>query len=103
MIEVPDSPFATDGCSGNIYRTIMRRQPPWIGCCVTHDHTYWQGGSRRERLKADRALRFCVNHNGHPIIAVIMYIAVRIGGHPLLPFPWRWGYGWKWPRTYSKD
>jgi hypothetical protein len=42
-----------------------------------------------------------VTLNGHPIFAFLMWCAVRIGGHPLLPFPWRWGYGWKWPNGYT--
>jgi hypothetical protein len=29
-----------------------------------------------------------------------MYYGVRVGGHPLLPFPWRRGYGWDWPYRY---
>jgi hypothetical protein len=28
-------------------------------------------------------------------------LAVRVFGHPLLPLPWRWGYGWRWPRGYE--
>lgn len=28
------------------------------------------------------------------IAAELMYRAVRLGGSPCTPFPWRWGYGW---------
>lgn len=28
------------------------------------------------------------------IAAELMYRAVRLGGKPCAPFPWRWGYGW---------
>lgn len=45
----------------------------------------------------------CVVENGHPIVAFIMWIGVRIGGHPLLPAPWRWGYGWPWGRGYQRS
>ena len=33
-----------------------------------------------------------------------MYAVVDIGGHPWLPTPWRWGYGWDdWPKNYEKS
>ncbi len=98
-----DYPFTTDGCSGGIYRTIMRRNPPWLGCCVNHDQIYWEGGPAQWRRNADLGLYRCVRNNGHPIIACLMWLAVRVGGHPLLPFPWRWGYGWKYPRCYTRS
>jgi hypothetical protein len=28
------------------------------------------------------------------VIGDLMYFAVRAGGKPCSPFPWRWGYGW---------
>jgi hypothetical protein len=32
----------------------------------------------------------------------LFYAAVRVGGTPWLPTPWRWGYGWdEWPRGYE--
>lgn len=98
-----DFPFTTDGCSGGIYRTIMRRDPPWLGCCVEHDKVYWAGGTRAERKAADTELMCCVARNGHPFVAFAMYCGVRIGGHPLLPLPWRWGYGWKYPHLYHRE
>lgn len=93
-------PFVSDGCSGNIFRKIFRRDPPWLGCCTEHDRAYWMGGSRAARALADRKLMACVALNGHPVVAFAMWLGVRIGGHPLLPFPWRWGFGWRWPRNY---
>lgn len=95
------APFTTDGCSGGIYRTIFRRNPPWLGCCTEHDKVYWRGGSRADRRDADIALMVCVARNGHPVVAFAMWFAVRVGGHPWLPLPWRWGYGWRWPRGYQ--
>ena len=95
-----DFPFTTDGCSGRIWLTLTGREGPWRGCCVEHDKAYWQGGTRAARAQADIALMACVARNGHPVIAFAMWAAVRIGGHPLWPFPWRWGYGWKYPRGY---
>ena len=81
----------------------MRRPPPWEGCCAAHDAEYWRGGTRIERLRADRVLRICVRRRGRPLLAWIMFLAVRVGGHPLLPLPWRWGYGFQYPRNYTKD
>lgn len=75
--------------------------PPWQGLCVRHDRAYHAGGSRADRAAADRALMAGVTLQGHPIIGFLMWCAVRVGGHPLLPLPWRWGYGWKFPRRYS--
>lgn len=97
-----DYKFTTDGCSGNIYRTIFRQEPPWRNCCINHDKYYWRGGSREKRKEADIGLMRCVAANGHPIVAFLMYLGVRIGGHPIFPFPWRWGYGWKYRGTYAK-
>jgi hypothetical protein len=96
-----DYPFTTDGCSGGmtaIWKFLWRKDPPWNNCCVEHDKLYWKGGSRKDREEADWALVECVSNNGYPIFAYLMWCAVRIGGNPLLPFSWRWGYGWKYSR-----
>ncbi|MCC7348845.1 MAG: hypothetical protein IT538_15760 [Variibacter sp.] len=101
---MPDYPFTTDGCSGGMtaaWRLLLRRDPPWNGCCVDHDRLYWPGGTAAERRSADAKLRACVAARGHPVWAWAMWAAVRLGGHPLLPFSWRWGYGWKYPRPYG--
>lgn len=29
----------------------------------------------------------------------LMLAGVRVGGAPWWPTPFRWGYGWPWPRT----
>lgn len=94
-------PFTTDGCSGGIYRRLFRRDPPWLGCCTDHDRAYWRGGARGARRQADIDLMVCVAERGHPVVAFVMYLGVRAGGHPLLPLPWRWGYGHDWPRRYD--
>lgn len=31
--------------------------------------------------------------------ARLRWLGVRLGGVGFLPTPWRWGYGWKWPRS----
>jgi hypothetical protein len=116
--ELPPTPFTTDGCSGLMsffWRTVLHKPPPWESCCVDHDRAYWIGGAKRLRLEADAKLMRGVIDNGHPYWAVIMFIAVRIGGG--LPLPsvrrveerWRvffggvrWGYGWPRSRKTAK-
>jgi hypothetical protein len=100
-----DFEFTTDGCSGGLtatWRLIFRKDPPWNDLCIEHDRRYWRGGPVEDRRSADRALMAGVTMAGHPIFGFIMWVAVRIGGHPLIPLPWRWGYGWKYPHSYDR-
>lgn len=92
-----------DGCSGgmsSIWRALFCKAPPWEGCCNEHDEEYAKGGTRRDRARSDARLLGCVANNGHPVWAILMWIAVRIGGHPALPFPWRWGFSGRWRPTH---
>lgn len=93
-------PFTTDGCSafpnGNI-----QHQSLWINCCIRHDLAYWKGGTYAERLAADKSLKSCVAQVGEPEIASLMLAGVRTGGSPYFPTPFRWGYGWPYPRAYG--
>lgn len=101
-----DYPFTTDGCSGGmtaLWRLVFRRDPPWNDLCVQHDQAYWAGGTRADRFIADCDLMCGVMMRGHMTIAVLMFLAVRLGGHPLLPLPWRWGYGFKFPHPYDPE
>lgn len=96
-------PFTSDGCSGGMsfaWRLVFRKPPPWEACCFIHDIAYWKGGTKEERRKADERLYYDVVGNGYPIIAYLMWISVRLGGHPAFPFPWRWGYGYRWPTDW---
>lgn len=95
--------------------------PPWEHCCVAHDRVYHAapGADAEEsfhaRRAADAAMRACVLAEGqarkatliedygvsggtvdllYDGIAGAMYRAVRLGGAPCTPLPWRWGYGW---------
>ena len=96
-----------------LWRLYLKTAPPWEGCCLSHDRAYWRGGPTEKRLLADIELMGCVARNGHPWVAMLMFVAVRVGGPWWLPFPsvrraggrWRfsfdgvrWGYGWKFPR-----
>jgi hypothetical protein len=99
----PDYPFTTDGCSGMmswLWWTLFGEGPPWEGCCIAHDRAYWMGGTAEQRRVADRQLRECVAAKGYPFVGWIMEKGVRLGGGPLWPIHYRWGYGWRWPRGY---
>lgn len=100
-----DYPFTTDGCSAGMsagWKLLFGQLPPWQGHCVAHDRLYWAGGSAAERRRADAILFAEVAAMGHSVWAWIIWLAVRVGGHPLLPFPWRWGYGWSYPSFYRE-
>ncbi|WP_347329651.1 FAD-binding oxidoreductase [Marinimicrobium locisalis] len=92
-------PFTSDGCSAFPNGTLAQ-QTLWLECCTAHDLAYWQGGTYRERLAADRELLQCVRRAGEPGVAMMMLVGVRIGGTPYLPTRFRWGYGWPYPRGY---
>ncbi len=91
--------FTTDGCSSFPNGTLHHKEL-WLDCCTAHDRTYWQGGTYGERLAADKELRQCVAQVGEPEIANLMLGGVRVGGTPLLPTRFRWGYGWDYLRWY---
>jgi len=102
----PDFPFTTDGCSGGmtwLWERLFGPDPPWEGACEAHDRRYWAGGTVHDRRWADSILLCDVTMNGHPIWAFLMWCAVRPGGVPWLPTPWRWGYGYRFPHDYEKD
>lgn len=93
-------PFSSDGCSSFPDGTL-RQQQLWLSCCIVHDNAYWLGGTYEQRLEADKALRQCVSDIGEPAIGLIMLAGVRVGGSPLFPTQFRWGYGWDYPRFYG--
>ncbi len=93
-------PFVSDGCSAFPDGTF-KQQTLWLDCCRQHDLAYWQGGSYQQRIEADQALKQCVAEVGEPEIALIMLAGVRVGGTPLLPTKFRWGYGWSYPKFYG--
>ncbi|MFK0569902.1 hypothetical protein [Endozoicomonas sp.] len=93
-------PFVSDGCS-RFPDGLISQQDLWLHCCIEHDFAYWKGGTSKERLHSDQELRQCVGETGHPLIGMLMFGGVRLGGSPLWPTPFRWGFGWDYPRIYG--
>lgn len=93
--------FTSDGCSLFPDGTPKDRTL-WCDCCFNHDLAYWRGGSADERNQADKDLRACVlQRTGNKALAEMMYDGVRVGGSPVFPTWYRWGYGWKYGRGYT--
>jgi len=95
-------PFSTDGCSSSPDGTIPLAGEQFLPCCKAHDVAYWKGGTAKERLKADQALRSCMEGMGHKNFAAIYYWTVRVFGVPMAPTTYRWGYGWEPKRGYGE-
>lgn len=93
-------PFTSDGCSAFPDGTNAQ-QTLWLNCCQQHDFDYWQGGTSHQRLVSDQKLKMCVSEVGEPSLAKLMFAGVRVGGSPYFPTPFRWGYGWSYPRGYG--
>ena len=93
-------PFSSDGCS--IPKPLqwlfpMKKLYPF---CRDHDIAYWEGGSYWRRLSADAKLACCVCEVGHPIRAIMMFIAVQLFGGSYMFWAdrkneWAWGFGWR--------
>ena len=93
----------SDGCSGGMSAMYARmtflhknnnRKLRWHECCVIHDEAYYYGGNKQEKKQADKALSQCVTAViGHKFLGKAMQLAVKVGGSPHLPTPYRWGYG----------
>ena len=64
-----------------------------LACCIQHDRAYYYGGSAEERTQADAIFRECLVAEGWSILGWVYYAAVRVGGHPLIPLWFRWGFG----------
>jgi len=93
---VPPEEFTTDACSLWLNRIFSN---DFTDICIEHDIEYWKGGSAEDRKAADSILRENINSRV-PFVGDIMYIVIRVFGHPLVPVPWRQGYGFKYPYTY---
>jgi hypothetical protein len=94
--------FASDGCSLFPDGVYPSNPKMWCDCCLQHDLAYWQGGTQTERERADQALRDCVfSKTKNRGLATLMYDGVRVGGQPIFPAWYRWGYGWTYGRGYD--
>lgn len=93
--------FTSDGCSA-FPDGSLEQQTLWLNCCVHHDLAYWKGGTYEQREAADKDLEACVANVGESEIGSLMYAGVRMGGSPYFPTPYRWGYGWPYPRGYQE-
>ena len=92
--------FSSDGCSLFPDGDFSNRKL-WCECCLDHDIAYWRGGTAEQRLKADEELRTCVRRKtGNDVLADMMFAGVRLGGGPIFPNWYRWGYGWNYGRGY---
>lgn len=93
--------FRSDGCSLFPDGDLNDRKR-WCDCCLEHDIAYWRGGTRDERSAADERLRECVlRTTGNRVLADTMFAGVRVGGGPVFPTGYCWGYGWKLGRNYT--
>jgi len=93
--------FTSDGCSLFPDGTLDDRSL-WCDCCFNHDVAYWRGGSENERRAADKALHVCVlGRTKNKALAKMMHDGVRVGGSPVFPTWYRWGYGWNYGRGYK--
>ena len=66
--------FVSDGCS-------LAPDLVFFDCCEQHDLDY---STNVKRATADKKLCLCIRDTGHPVLARIYWIGVRLGG-------W-WGY-----------
>ncbi len=78
------SQSTTDGCSSPWFISVWTifLDKNWDDCCYQHDFDYgrgWQYGITREQ--ADVELHDCVNASGHPVVANLMWLAVRTFGY----------------------
>ncbi len=85
--EIPTD-FVFDGCS-------MFPDGDYKDCCTQHDISYFFWGSWNWRLQADNELFSCIQEKPywyHQALAPAMWAGVRIGGAPIWPTSFRWGF-----------
>lgn len=93
--------FQSDGCSMYPDGVPLVEDNKWVHCCITHDMSYWVGGKKEEKLKADALLGQCVAEETSEFHGGLMELGVLTGGLPNSGLPWRWGYGFKNGRSYK--
>lgn len=96
-------PFTSDGCSMSPDSSGLDadHKDNLLHCCVTHDVSYWQGGTQAQKKAADAQLYLCIKDASNEVVATIYYEAVRYFGISQLPTPFHWGYGWTTNRGYT--
>ena len=95
------APFTTDGCSLFPDGTLENKTL-WQDCCIEHDISYWQGGTKEQRRESDEALKICITEvTGDSALGQTVYDGVRAGGSPIYPSWYRWGYGWSYGTNVS--
>lgn len=86
--------FKSDGCT-------LFPEGNWHDCCVAHDIAYYYGGGEDKRLRADINLLKCVAEAGHPYIATVMFLGVRVFGGPHWTHRLRWGRKHKYRDSFT--
>ncbi|KKK62762.1 hypothetical protein LCGC14_3001070, partial [marine sediment metagenome] len=66
-----------------------------------HNHSYWKGGTYKDRQIADRKLELCLSPQGSQE-GLALLANVRVGGSPYIDTHYRWGYGWPFPKFYGE-
>ena len=85
----------SDGCSVPWWiKWVFPDSEETCQCCIQHDKAYYYGGSREDRRKADLACFKCWLDTMHPARAFARWVAIRLGGHPMLKQKGvSWGFG----------
>jgi hypothetical protein len=52
----------------------------WHDCCCQHDLDYRYNPDGLTRLQSDKFLKECIEASGHPKMAQVMFLGVRVGG-----------------------
>jgi len=87
-------PFSTDGCTLSPDGT-PRNRTLWRECCVAHDLRLWGGGTKIERVAADKELFSCVERKAGTTIAKVFLAGVRLGSYSPYKIPAKvWGNAW---------
>lgn len=114
-------PWTTDGCSDFGFNSQLiayadeELAVDILIACYKHDLAYWMGGPLEKRKRVDDAFlgsiraamqalqdRSKVKSDAYDVAQIlqlvddIYHLSVRVGGTPLLPTTWRWGYGHPW-------
>lgn len=94
-VDLADYATLSDGCSGSLswLYALDGREISCHRCCVVHDYLYDQGGTKKDRKKADQLLQWCAANSGdfsgwngslkriwRWMRSWIMYAGVRIAG-----------------------